>query len=124
MGYIDDAANVFLEGYLCIKEQRTVRNDNTVSYEGKLYLIQKANNAKTVMMEERLDIENETRSTRSFYEANQRGTFMWHCEASRRMSVSFVLRRREVEKISPSYTAQSHTNEWTVFTQNRTFLFW
>ena len=46
---------VDLNRYLCIKESRTVRNDNTVSYEGKLYLIQEAVNAKKVMMEERLD---------------------------------------------------------------------
>ncbi len=46
---------VDLDRYLCIKEQRTVRNDNTVSYEGKLYLIHEGVNAKKVMIEERLD---------------------------------------------------------------------
>lgn len=44
-----------LDKYLCIKTQRTVRNDRTIAYEGKLYQIRKAVVSKKVTVEERLD---------------------------------------------------------------------
>ena len=44
-----------LDRILCIKEARTVRNDFTVIYGGKLYQIEKATRAKKVVVEERLD---------------------------------------------------------------------
>lgn len=46
---------VDLERYLCIKTSRTVRNDNTISYEGKLYQIEGIVRTKKVMVEERTD---------------------------------------------------------------------
>ena len=39
-----------LDRILCIKDKRAVKNDNTVSYEGKLYLIQEKVNTKSVMI--------------------------------------------------------------------------
>jgi hypothetical protein len=47
-GYVD------LDRYLCIKAQRTVRKDNTIAYNGRLYQI-KENSSKRVALEERLD---------------------------------------------------------------------
>lgn len=44
-----------LEGSLCLKVQRVLRNDFTVAYNGKLYQIEEATRAKKVTMEERLD---------------------------------------------------------------------
>lgn len=44
-----------LDRILCIKEERTVKNDFTISYEGKLYQIEQATRAKKVTVEERLD---------------------------------------------------------------------
>jgi hypothetical protein len=44
-----------LERYLCVKETRTVRNDNTVAYEGQLYQIEERTRVRTVMVEERLN---------------------------------------------------------------------
>jgi transposase len=44
-----------LEGILCLKAQRVLRNDFTVAYHGKLYQIEEANRAKQVSLEERLD---------------------------------------------------------------------
>jgi transposase len=43
-----------LDKYLCIKAQRTIRKDNTIAYNGRLYQIE-ASNSKKVTMEERLD---------------------------------------------------------------------
>lgn len=47
-GYFD------LDKYLCIKAQRTVRKDNTIAYNGRLYQI-KENSSKRVALEERID---------------------------------------------------------------------
>jgi hypothetical protein len=47
--------HIALERYLCVKTTRTVRNDSTVAYEGKLYQIEGRTRAKTVTVEERLN---------------------------------------------------------------------
>jgi hypothetical protein len=44
-----------LDRVLCIKEERTVKNDFTIAYNGTLYQIVQATRAKRVMVEERLD---------------------------------------------------------------------
>lgn len=44
-----------LDKYLCIKTERTVRNDNTIAHNGKLYQIEDDAKAKKVTVEERLD---------------------------------------------------------------------
>jgi len=44
-----------LDKHLCIKTERTIRNDNTVAYNGKLYQIEERSSTKKVMVEERLD---------------------------------------------------------------------
>jgi len=44
-----------LDRILCLKEERTVRNDFTVIYGSKLYQIERATRAKTIVVEERLD---------------------------------------------------------------------
>jgi hypothetical protein len=40
--------------YLCIKDQRTIRNDNTIAYNRKLYQLEE-NDSKKVDIEERID---------------------------------------------------------------------
>ena len=40
--------------HLCIKDQRTIRNDNTIAYNKKLYQLED-NDSKTVHIEERID---------------------------------------------------------------------
>lgn len=44
-----------LDKYLCIKTGRTVRNDNTISYEGRLYQIEGVVKVKKVSVEERVN---------------------------------------------------------------------
>lgn len=44
-----------LNRYLCIKTERTVRNDNTISHEGKLYQIEEAVISRRVTVEEKID---------------------------------------------------------------------
>lgn len=44
-----------LDKYLCIKTERTVRNDNTIAHNGKLYQIEAGTKTKKVMVEERLN---------------------------------------------------------------------
>jgi transposase len=44
-----------LDRILCIKEERTVRNDFTVLYDSKLYQIEEITRAKKVVVEHRLD---------------------------------------------------------------------
>ena len=44
-----------LDGLLCIKTERTLRNDFTVAYNKKLYQIEDATKAKKVIVEERID---------------------------------------------------------------------
>lgn len=46
---------VNLDNYLCIKLQRTIRNDNTISYNNKLYQLEPAVKAKKVTVEEHID---------------------------------------------------------------------
>jgi len=43
-----------LDKHLCIKHQRTVRNDHTIAYHGKVYQLEQSNNKK-VELEERID---------------------------------------------------------------------
>ena len=44
-----------LDRILCIKEERTVKNDFTIAHNGKLYQIEQATRAEKVTVEERLD---------------------------------------------------------------------
>ena len=44
-----------LDRILCIKEERTVKNDFTIAHNGTLYQIEQATRAKKVTVEERLD---------------------------------------------------------------------
>jgi len=44
-----------LDAYLCVKTERTIRNDNTITYYGKLYQIEERTRRRKVMVEERLD---------------------------------------------------------------------
>jgi hypothetical protein len=44
-----------LDKILCIKEERTVRNDFTIPYDGKLYQIEDRVKGKKVMVEERIN---------------------------------------------------------------------
>jgi transposase len=44
-----------LDRYLCLKADRTVRNDNTVSYKGRLYQLQEKALSRKVTVEERLN---------------------------------------------------------------------
>ena len=43
-----------LDKYLCIKTERTVRNDNTIAHNGRFYQIEDIVRSKKVTMEERL----------------------------------------------------------------------
>ena len=47
--------DIDLDSYLCIKEQRTVKNDNTISYNAKIYQLEPGVRAKRVIVEERID---------------------------------------------------------------------
>lgn len=44
-----------IDKYLCIKTERTVRNDNTITHNGRLYQIEANAKGKKVMVEERID---------------------------------------------------------------------
>lgn len=44
-----------LDGYLCIKTERTVRNDNAIAFRGKLYQIEEDTNGRKVTVQERLN---------------------------------------------------------------------
>ena len=50
---IDETVN--LDDYLCIKQERTVKNDNTISYNSKLYQLEPGIRAKKVTIEEHID---------------------------------------------------------------------
>ena len=50
---IDKTVN--LDDYLCIKQERTVKNDSTISYNSKLYQLEPGIRAKKVIVEERID---------------------------------------------------------------------
>ena len=50
---IDKTVN--LGDYLCIKQERTVKNDNTISYNSKLYQLEPGIRAKKVTIEEHID---------------------------------------------------------------------
>lgn len=49
------AKNFGLDSYLCIKTERTVRKDNTISLDSKLYQIDETVRTKKVTVEERVD---------------------------------------------------------------------
>jgi hypothetical protein len=44
-----------LDKYLCVKTNRTVRNDNTISHDGRLYQLKQRAETKKVTVEERLN---------------------------------------------------------------------
>lgn len=44
-----------IDKYLCIKTERTARNDNTITHNGRLYQIDETVKGKKVMVEERID---------------------------------------------------------------------
>lgn len=44
-----------LDRYLCLKTKRTIRNDNTVAHQAKLYLITEKAMSRKVVVEERID---------------------------------------------------------------------
>lgn len=44
-----------LDRVLCIKTQRTLRNDNTIAFNGKLYQIEQTTKVKNVQIEQRVD---------------------------------------------------------------------
>lgn len=44
-----------LDKHLCIRTERTVRNDSTIAHRGRLYLLEEAVKARKVAVEERLD---------------------------------------------------------------------
>ncbi len=44
-----------INNVLCVKTQRTIRNDNTISHNSKLYQIEESTKTKKVMVQERLD---------------------------------------------------------------------
>ena len=48
------ARNFNWDKYLCIKDQRTIRNDNTIAYNKKFYQLEE-NDSKKVDIEERID---------------------------------------------------------------------
>ena len=48
-------AGMDLGGILCVKAERTLRNDFTIAYEGKLYQIEQTLRARRVKVEEHLD---------------------------------------------------------------------
>jgi hypothetical protein len=47
--------NVDLDTVLCIKTERTLKNDHTIQYEGKLYQIEETIRGKKVSVEELID---------------------------------------------------------------------
>ncbi|HNR14114.1 MAG TPA: ISNCY family transposase [Thermodesulfobacteriota bacterium] len=53
-----------LDRYLCIKTQRTVRNDNTIGHNGLLYQLEGTFSSKHVTVEERVDGSLRIRSAR------------------------------------------------------------
>jgi transposase len=50
-----DPLGADLDAILCIKTERTIRNDNTISYDGKLYQIKDRTSSKKVVVQERID---------------------------------------------------------------------
>ena len=46
--------HIDLDRYLCIKTERTIRNDNTIALDGRLYQLEERG-GKKVVVEERLD---------------------------------------------------------------------
>lgn len=53
--HVKPSKELDLNRYLCIKTERIVRNDNTISYEGKMYQIEEAVITKKVTVEEKID---------------------------------------------------------------------
>jgi hypothetical protein len=50
-----DPYDADLDTILCIKTERTIRNDNTISYNGKLYQIKDRTSSRKVVVQERID---------------------------------------------------------------------
>jgi hypothetical protein len=50
-----DPYDADLDAILCIKTERTIRNDNTISYNGKLYQIKDRTSSRKVVVQERID---------------------------------------------------------------------
>lgn len=44
-----------LDRHLCIKTGRTIRNDNTLAHDGRLYQVEEKTTGKKIVMEERID---------------------------------------------------------------------
>lgn len=53
--HIKPSGPFYLDRYLCIKTERSVAKDNTITYNGRLYQIQTQTKAKKVIVEERCE---------------------------------------------------------------------
>jgi len=53
--HIPMAEGIDLDRILCLKAERTVRNDNTITYKNELYQIEEVIAGKVVMVTERID---------------------------------------------------------------------
>jgi hypothetical protein len=76
-------AGINLDRILCVKDQRTLRNDFTVAYGGKLYQVLEKTQDKTIVIEERVD------GTLHLYDRNKGLNFK---EISPRPKVQFIRR--------------------------------
>ena len=83
-----------LERILCIKEERVVKNDYTVSYEGKFYQIISHVNRKKISIEERLD------NTIWLYDGDQR---LKNKEIPYRMKKSYQQKDRVSERVGKQW---------------------
>ncbi len=81
-----------LEGILCIKVERVLRNDFTVAYNGKLYQIEEAMRAKNVVIQERLN--GTLRIT------HQERKLRYHEITARPMRVQEPVEKKRVSRIS------------------------
>ena len=64
-------AHIDLEQILCIKKERRLRDDNTISFEGSLYLIEDKLTTKTVTVEQRTDASLHLRSNGKYLSYKQ-----------------------------------------------------
>lgn len=48
-------SSIDLDRYLCIKRERTIRKDNTIALDGRLYQLEEKRGGKKVVVEERLN---------------------------------------------------------------------
>lgn len=85
-----------LEGILCIKAERVLRNDFTVAYNGKLYQVEEAIRAKKVVIQERLD---------GTLWITHQGQKLRYCEITARpIRVQEPVEKRRVSRISKPST--------------------